>query len=162
MRLTEFIRANREAILSEWDDFAATRTPAAGDMTKQQLRDDASALIDAAVADLESAQSSHEQKEKSRGEGSARRMLQVARDHAMNRIRAGFRLDQVLSECRALRASVIRLWDAAAQEDSERDLTRLNEAIDEALTESVNCFRTSSRCTGTSSLRSWGTISETR
>jgi signal transduction histidine kinase len=138
MRLAEFIRKNREAIVSEWEEFARTRLPVAAEMTPSQLRDHAVELIQAAATDLEAEQSSDEQKEKSRGEGSARRMRQVARNHAMDRMRSGFRLDQVLAEYRALRASVIRLWEAGSPDGADGDLTRFNEAIDEALTESVN------------------------
>jgi signal transduction histidine kinase len=67
-------------------------------------------------------------------------MREVAQVHAVARMRAGFRLDQLLSEYRALRASVIRLWNADASEESRKDVTRFNEAVDEALTESVNRF----------------------
>lgn len=138
MRLAEFIRMNRQAILSEWEQFAGTMLPAAAEMTAQQLKDHAGELLDAAVLDLQTEQSDREQKSKSRGEGAARRMREVARSHAMSRMRAGFRPEQVLAEYRALRASVIRLWEAASPEGVSRDLTRFNEAIDEALTESVN------------------------
>src|SRR5690606_5959095 len=52
----------------------------------------------------------------------------------------GFDIDQMISEYRALRASVLRLWLASGQDlpatDLE-DMTRFNEAIDQAMTESV-------------------------
>src|SRR5206468_7280326 len=55
---------------------------------------------------------------------------------------AGFTLGQMVSEFRALRASVIRLWRAAAGPDDAafEDLTRFNEAIDQALAESVSRY----------------------
>lgn len=141
MRLAEFIRNNSEAIAATWEEFAGTRFPAARDMTAEQLRADANELLAAIAADLESEQTSDEQKQKSRGLGTRRRMRQIAQDHAIRRMQAGFHLDQVLSEYRALRASVIRLLDQQQPADqSRRDLTRFNEAIDEALTESVNRF----------------------
>lgn len=144
MRLSDFIAANYAAILADWEAFAATLTPAASGMTRQALRDHARQLLDAAVEDLRADQSPAEQKKKAQGLGTARRMYGVAQEHALARMRSGFRVDQLLAEYRALRASVIRLWERQALsqgDDVDRgDLTRFNEAIDEALTESVGRF----------------------
>lgn len=41
MRLAEFIRHNVEAILADWEAFAATLLPAAADLTSLALRDHA-------------------------------------------------------------------------------------------------------------------------
>ena len=140
MRLAEFIRNNSGAIVANWEEFAATRFPAARDMTADQLRADAHELLEAVATDLESDQTSDEQRQKSRGWGTRRGMRQIAQDHAIRRMQSGFHLDQVLSEFRALRASVIRLLDQEGADQDRSDLTRFNEAIDEALTESVNRF----------------------
>jgi signal transduction histidine kinase len=144
VRLADFIAENHDAILADWETFAATRTPAASDMTRQELRDHARQLLDAAVEDLRSEQTALEQKRKAEGMGTARRMYRVAQEHALARARSGFRVDQLLAEYRAMRASVIRLWEqhgSAQRDDVDRaDLTRFNEAIDEAVTESVGRF----------------------
>jgi hypothetical protein len=42
----------------------------------------------------------------------------------------------MVSEYRALRASVLRLWEEE-EDDKEREMTRFNEAIDETLAESA-------------------------
>jgi hypothetical protein len=76
---------NRDAIVAEWEEFAGTRLPAAGDMTIEQLRDHIAGLLDAATVDLETEESGNEQKEKSRGQWSAGHIRQVAREHAMHR-----------------------------------------------------------------------------
>ncbi|HYH81997.1 MAG TPA: HAMP domain-containing sensor histidine kinase, partial [Longimicrobium sp.] len=59
------------------------------------------------------------------------------------RAESGFTVEQMVSEYRALRASVIRLWTRARGElapaDLE-DLTRFNEAIDQSLAESVTRY----------------------
>jgi signal transduction histidine kinase len=59
----------------------------------------------------------------------------VARRHALNRVQASLTSDQVISEYRALRASVLRL--ISVQDDAPNysiaDITRFNEAVDEAL-----------------------------
>jgi signal transduction histidine kinase len=60
--------------------------------------------------------------------------------HATLRLRDGFDIDQMVSEYRALRASVVKLWIARkppAAESDINDLTRFNEAVDQAIAESV-------------------------
>ena len=48
---------------------------------------------------------------------------------------------QMVSEYRALRASVIRLWTRSTPgPDSLDELTRFNEGIDQALTESIKSY----------------------
>jgi signal transduction histidine kinase len=59
--------------------------------------------------------------------------------HGALRHLAGFDLRQLAAEFRALRASVLRLWlkKNAGDESSLYQLTRFNEAIDQALAESI-------------------------
>jgi hypothetical protein len=149
-------------IVDEWEEFAATQLPAATEMTVAQLRDEAGELLDAAADDLESKQTGVEQKEKSRGEGKTPRLRRVAQSHAILRMQAGFRLDQVLSEFRALRATVVRKWDESSPDEARREITRFNEAIDEALTESINRFSDKLEEYRDQFLAVLGTISETR
>lgn len=58
----------------------------------------------------------------------------------------GFTLEEMFAEYRALRASVLRLWiDSRSQrldEDDAQDVIRFNEAIDQALAESITRFST--------------------
>jgi signal transduction histidine kinase len=63
----------------------------------------------------------------------------VGKLHAAQRFASGFKIGQLVAEYRALRASVLHLWEKNAAQDP-RGITRFNEAIDEALTESVNFF----------------------
>jgi signal transduction histidine kinase len=60
----------------------------------------------------------------------------VGHKHASERLATGFNLDQLVSEYRALRASVLRLWEAE-HADKVSEVTRFNEAIDETLSEST-------------------------
>jgi len=143
MRLAQFIRRHKAQIIAEWAAFAATMQPATDDGSEPEFAAEAAELLDAAAHDLESAQTAVEERRKSIGLGIARRMTAVARALAVRRMRAGIRLDQVLAEYRALRASVARLWVAATPRVSSttrRDLTRFHEAVDEAWTESVNSY----------------------
>jgi signal transduction histidine kinase len=85
------------------------------------------------------AQSADEQSRKSQGRGSANTMRASGRLHADDRIQHGFTFRSVLSEFRALRATVMRLYAATGSSDLT-DVLRFNEAIDEALTESMDRF----------------------
>ena len=58
--------------------------------------------------------------------------------HATLRIASGFTLSQIVSEYRALRASVFRLWGKSGPDP--HGVLRFNEAIDEALADAVDGF----------------------
>jgi signal transduction histidine kinase len=80
---------------------------------------------------------------KSRGKKPKVAMDSVAEIHAALRQAGGFNLDQMVSEYRALRASVTKLWAARAAEptrESVADLVRFNEAIDQETTESISYY----------------------
>lgn len=66
----------------------------------------------------------------------------AAQTHGFLRAQSGFELNQLTSEYRALRASVLRLWIDACQPEAPDldDMIRFNEAIDQALGESVAFF----------------------
>jgi signal transduction histidine kinase len=142
LRLADFIRLNTEPIVVEWINFARTRTPASESMTSLALRDHIGEILNFVADDLESHQTMQEQIEKSHGLGPddspfARSAAEI---HAALRFTDGFDIDQMVSEYRALRASVVKQWIAhnpvLAATDLE-DLIRFNEAIDQAMTESV-------------------------
>lgn len=143
MRLADFIRTHAEQILLTWDEFAATVSHGGKDLDARALRDHAGQILLAIAADLDQPQSSAQQIAKSRGEAprDAQAEDTAAETHADTRIVAGFAIDAMLTEYRALRASVLRLWAAAKGHETHADeleqLTRFNEAVDQAITESV-------------------------
>src|SRR4051812_50036528 len=112
MRLSDFIVANLEPILSEWETFARTHIPAGEAMDVAALRDHAADILMTAAADLQCRQSERERAEKSKGEAEAPSGAAdtAAQTHGALRAEAGFTLGQMVSEFRALRASVTRLW----------------------------------------------------
>lgn len=57
MRLSEFIVANIDPIVDEWEQFAATITPAADYLDSTALRDHASEILRAAARDMNKPQS---------------------------------------------------------------------------------------------------------
>lgn len=141
-RLADFIRQNIDLIVAEWTAFARTRTPASDGMTKLALEDHIREILKHIADDLASPQSKAEQFDKSRGLGPHNSAFaqSAAEVHAELRLADGFDIDQMVSEYRALRASVVKQWGKNAktftQQDVE-DLTRFNESIDQALSESV-------------------------
>jgi signal transduction histidine kinase len=142
VRLADFIRANLDPIVGEWIEFARTRTPASENMTKLALQDHIVELLTFIADDLETAQTHNEQVQKSQGLGSPEGEFtrSAAEIHAALRLSDGFNIDQMVSEYRALRASVVKQWTAANPALSATDLedmTRFNEAVDQAMAESV-------------------------
>ena len=136
--LADFIDKERDAIVAEWEDFAQSLTPASDTMNAIALRDHADEILSAIVRDIKSQQSAAEQTQKSKGRGTAQRLGAIGKIHATLRIENGFKLSQLVAEYRALRASVLRLWQGEGSDGA--GVTRFNESIDEALTEAVESF----------------------
>ncbi|HEU4453330.1 MAG TPA: sensor histidine kinase, partial [Longimicrobium sp.] len=143
--LARFITENLEPILAEWEAFARTCTPAAGAMNIEALRDHAAEMLEVIARDLSLPQDAKEQRAKSVGNAPADDdgAPTAAEEHGAGRAESGFTIEQMVSEYRALRASVIRLWTRSQGglrlEDLE-DLTRFNEAVDQSLAESVTRY----------------------
>jgi signal transduction histidine kinase len=145
MKLADFIASDMESILVDWEAFARTLLPAAAGMDSLALRDHADEILQAVAEDMRVAQSSEQQRQKSLGLAPVplNASETAAQTHAVMRARGGFDIKQLAAEYRALRASVLRLWGARHPVTSEADfvdLIRFNEAIDQALAESVDFF----------------------
>src|SRR6476659_11424600 len=119
MRLADFILRDMETILAEWEAFAGTLFPAAASMTPLALRDEAKEILEAVVKDLSTAQTKQAQIDKSQGR--APKLIDApetaAQTHAILRARSGLDINQLASEYRAVRASVLRLWTESCQPD---------------------------------------------
>lgn len=146
MRLPDFILSNIESILKDWEAFARSIAPAAK-MNDLALRDHAEDILKATADDMKSAQSAAERSAKSKGrsrDSMGSGALNGASElHAVGRLGAGFDLVEVVSEYRALRASVLELWHESNPEAHERDvadLTRFNESIDQSLAKAVTSY----------------------
>jgi signal transduction histidine kinase len=139
MSLPEFIHRRQEEIIREFSAFAKTLMPPQVEMTEAELRDHAKEILTAVVEDMGLPQTSSEQHRKSQGRGSAHTMEASGRLHAADRILHGYTFEAVLAEFRALRESVLRLYDEGGATDLS-EVRRFNEAIDEALTESMHQF----------------------
>lgn len=144
MRLAQFIETRMEAILQDWETFAKSISPASSGMDAAALRDHAEQILRTVVLDLGTAQTDAEQMAKSRGTTSVELHPKKtsAEIHGALRAASGFSLKQLVAEYRALRASVLRLWAQAYEpsRDSLYDMTRFNEAIDQAVAGSIDFF----------------------
>ncbi|HVE49396.1 MAG TPA: sensor histidine kinase [Casimicrobiaceae bacterium] len=144
-KLADFIRENHELILVQWDAYARGLHVGLND---KALRNDAARLLTFVANDMGTPQTSHEQQRKSQGRGETstttdRDVGTATSDHAIHRHRLGFDINQMVSEYRALRATVIRLWlaeDRVPTTALSDELVRFNEAIDQVVAESVAQF----------------------
>jgi signal transduction histidine kinase len=141
MRLDSFIHDRMDDILAEWEAFAKTLTPAADQLSKLGLRDHARQILGAIATDIGTAQDPAQQRAKSQGMApDADSAHSAASIHGALRQASDFSLLQLAAEFRALRATVLRLWLPHVTEMSAEavgHMVRFNEAIDQALAESV-------------------------
>jgi len=145
MRLATYIRANTSQIACEWERFAQTLTPAVESMNPLALRDHIKEILDFIAHDIEAAQTDAEQIKKSQGKKDRPTYSSAAETHASLRHAGGFNMDQMVTEYRALRASVVQLWYMQLTEITRKDildLTRFNEAVDQVLVESISHYST--------------------
>lgn len=146
MRLSLFIKTHAEAILRAWDEFAATVTHDGHLLDKKSLRDHAGEILAEIATDLEQPQTAAEQADKAKGQVDRvpGQVDTAAETHADTRMVSGFAIDAMITEYRALRASVVQLWTAEGlgqdPANDMRDLIRFNEAIDQAIAESVGRY----------------------
>jgi len=147
MNLANFITDNMEPILQAWEEYAGSLQQGK-DMLKVELRDHAKAMLNAMTKDLMTLQSEKQALMKSKGEprhlGQYSNLIDTTASlHALGRFDSGFTIQDLVSEFRALRASVLRLWEnspQAAKLSDQNEISRFNESIDQALAESVAVY----------------------
>jgi signal transduction histidine kinase len=144
MNLAVFITDHIDQIIAEWEAFARTLGPAADAMTALALRDHAKGILQAIALDVGKKQNSEQQLEKSQGLSSGAGSGESAASiHGTLRQASDFSLLQLSAEYRALRATVLRLWLPQLDgmgEETVYEMVRFNEAIDQALAESIITF----------------------
>jgi signal transduction histidine kinase len=142
VRLADFILRDMQSIVLQWEKFASTRGPAASAMTQLELRDHVQEILIAVVKDLSTSQTPEAQAAKSMGLASPPALETAAQTHGLLRAHSGFNIKHMASEYRALRASVLGLWANAClpEPPNLEDTIRFNEAIDQALAESISFF----------------------
>lgn len=138
-RFADFIRENMEAILQAWEDFACTIEPQISTMSMEALRHHAGQMLIALAADLDSPRLAT-----ARNAGEIGHRDSAAETHAEARLYSGYTIVLLVAEYRALRSSVLSLWCRSprrALATDPADVTHFNEAIDQALAESVTRYQ---------------------
>jgi signal transduction histidine kinase len=141
MRLAQFLETARDSILDAAVAFARTM-PVLKDTQEEVLRDHLPEILEVISADLRTPQSRTESVSKSHGNAAPCVARTSAQSHGLMRARVGLTMEQLVAEYRALRSSVLRLWGEAHTPGPEtlEDVTRFNEAIDQAVAESVQFY----------------------
>ncbi|MDY7230026.1 PAS domain S-box protein [Hyalangium rubrum] len=129
LRLADFLRSHREAILEAWEA-EARELPAARSLSRKELRNHLPVLLDSIAQMMTRAPPV----EVASGLGS------VPDVHALERLGEGFDLREVVLEYRLLRRCVLRLWQAQGVMDTLEAATLFHEAVDEAVAATVSHY----------------------
>lgn len=142
MTISRFITSHKEQILVEWEAFAATFGAVTDNMSATELRDHAAQILDFVAKDIEQRETAAQTEEKSKGQNS-HPDDSASSTHGKLRYASGFSLIQLIAEYRALRASVLKLWQQEASAESSggaADIIRFNEAIDQSLADAAVAY----------------------
>lgn len=146
MKFAHFIKEHKEEITDEWVKYAQDNINGAIKMQLEEVRDHIKQMLDRIVESMETSQSDVQQEKKSKGNKDMRAgESKAANQHGEQRADEGFDATELSSEFRALRASVLRLWEAESKADKLeadfQDMIRFNEAIDELWVISLERFQ---------------------
>lgn len=142
MTISRFITSHKEQILVEWEAFAATFGAVTDNMSAIELRDHASEILDFVAKDIDQRETAAQTDQKSKGQNS-HPDDSASSTHGKLRYASGFSLIQLIAEYRALRASVLKLWQQQASAESSgsaADIIRFNEAIDQSLADAAVAY----------------------
>ncbi|WP_449406530.1 sensor histidine kinase [Paraburkholderia kirstenboschensis] len=144
MGLSDFIEADLRGPIEDWADCALAFTQEDSQLTRRKLRNSAADILMSVAADMREAQIPAQQQTKSRGEKDTEHSAfsDVAHRHADDRLSHGFNINDVVSEFRALRATVLRRWQKTSPSGATafQEMIRFKEAIDQVLAESVRHY----------------------
>jgi PAS domain S-box-containing protein len=122
LRLADFLRSHRDAILEAWEA-ELRKLPAAQRLSQPVLRDHMPVLLDWIAERI----SRHQEPEVDFEPGP------VPGLHAVQRLGEGFGLRQVVMEYRLMRRCVLRLWQSEGVTDTLQAAAVFHEAVDEAV-----------------------------
>lgn len=140
MRVIDILRQRESDIIDEATRFAQSLAPFADEpVDSAVLRDHLPSVLRAIVHDLEQPQTRAQEIAKSEGRAPPSVAETAAEIHGRMRAESGLSVAQVVAEFRVLRSVVSRMWSDSAEHatDSRADMIRFNEAIDQAIAESV-------------------------
>ena len=139
MRLGDFILENLEPILEQWADFATTIIRNK-DLDSHELRAHAEKLLRAIATDLVTAQTNAEHISKLYGAALEQHDEVAADIYAITPLMAGSTIDQIVSQYRVLRMSVLMKWLQRIKSGTDfevEDMMRFNEFVDQAVARSI-------------------------
>lgn len=145
VKFSQFIESNKEEIVMEWVKYAQDNISLVNKLQLEEVQDHLNDMLDRIVQDMETKQNAAEQEVKSKGN----KTLQVSETiasilHGEQRADIGFTIKELCSEFRALRASILRLWEVKRKteklETDFQEMIRFNEAIDELWMLSIERF----------------------
>lgn len=138
MRLANFLNQHTERVLTDAVTFAR-KIPILQGCSNETLQDHFFEILQTISTDLGESQSRTESITKSMSHAELPSVASAATVHGKIRADSGLTSSQVVAEYRALRSSVLRLWSDAAIAGPENasDIFRFNEAVDQAIFESV-------------------------
>ena len=141
MRLADYIEHNATAIVDAAEEFAGSQLAGRVALDSETLRDHLPQILAIIVTDLRGSQTAQREREKAEGEHDtpATSPMSPAQWHGQLRAKSGFSIQHLVAEYRVLRAAVLRLWreQEPVSAESFEDMTRFNQAIDQAIAESV-------------------------
>jgi signal transduction histidine kinase len=144
MKIAQFIRTHPDEIEAQWEKFAKSISSFAPDLSASSLRDHLREILLAIADDMESIQSEEQRLEKSEGNKKRGGALdRISAVHARMRLNSGFSLEHAISEYRSLRSSILFLWVHSQPADDDvvlSEVTRFNEAVDQAIAEVIRRF----------------------
>ena len=143
MTLSDFIRQSSDSIIDHAVVFARSLEPLSNpSIDIEVLQNHLPLVLEAIALDLEQPQTEAEAIRKSEGRAAAPSLESPAQSHGRLRAGTGLSIAEVVSEYRVLRAVIVRLWVNWEEKPHGEDLVdilRFNEAIDQAIAESVAC-----------------------
>ena len=141
MRLADYIEHNATAIVDAAEEFAGSQLAGRVALDSETLRDHLPQILAIIVTDLRGSQTAQREREKAEGEHDtpATSPMSPAQWHGQLRAKSGFSIQHLVAGYRVLRAAVLRLWreQEPVSAESFEDMTRFNQAIDQAIAESV-------------------------
>lgn len=143
MKLSDFILVNMESILGVWQEFFQTTSPTS--MNRNYLRQHAEKILAAIATDLALPQAAYEQCRESKEPKRDALTCADAADivaglYGADQLVSGCGVEEMVSEFRTLRKSVLWLWRRTAQEldlSAVDDIIEFNDAVDQILMELI-------------------------
>ncbi|KKN00080.1 hypothetical protein LCGC14_1141450 [marine sediment metagenome] len=142
LNLPEWILANMEAVLQEWEDNAKDLLPDKS-ASKVERRDHAKAMLVTIVREIERPRAEQQRDGQAATATNPSETSKSAREHGQERRKLGLDIVDLASEFFALRRSVVELWTKGAQEltlPGLNELVLFDQAIDQALLGSIESF----------------------